>query len=514
MKNKGCVVLGFLLYLLSFLALSSHAGQGDALGLFMWKKRFNGNAHTEEAKMGSSKLSVSSGDRRFRLSEIVQPQKGLKEKDKIKTLPGQPGNVKFHQYGGYVTVNEKAGRALFYYFVEAKKNKDVLPLIIWFNGGPGCSSLGFGAMDEIGPFRVSSDAKTLYKNKFAWNNVANVLFIESPAGIGFSYTNTSSDFEVTGDQSTADDAYIFLMNWLERFPEYKNRKLYLTGESYAGHYVPQLALTILKHNKEGNQSIDLQGIAIGNPVLDDRDDEEISTPRFEYLLSHNLISDEIMESIRAKCDCSKYVSGRIEESCYKSLIQTVPATLNIVPDNIYGPFCKNNVTAKPKRHSIQFYDPCSEKYVLAYLNRPEVQSAIHANVTELNYPWKGCSDFLYKPEKWADSVHSVLPILKELLDNRIRVLVYSGDIDFIVPVTCTKTSLKRLNLKEKFPWYAWNSSSETGGLFVEYEEGLTFATVRGAGHMVPSYQPERALMLIKYFLDGVPLPALDPPEVE
>lgn len=57
-----------------------------------------------------------------------------KEKDLIKNLPGQPP-VSFKQYGGYVSVNEKAGRFLYYYFVEAIKPTNSTPLVIWFNGG-------------------------------------------------------------------------------------------------------------------------------------------------------------------------------------------------------------------------------------------------------------------------------------------------------------------------------------------------------------------------------------------
>jgi serine carboxypeptidase-like clade 2 len=64
----------------------------------------------------------------------VLPQQGLKERDRIKAWPGQPP-VKFSQYGGYVTVNKAAGRALYYYLAEAQQYKDTLPLLLWLNGG-------------------------------------------------------------------------------------------------------------------------------------------------------------------------------------------------------------------------------------------------------------------------------------------------------------------------------------------------------------------------------------------
>lgn len=91
--------------------------------------------------------------------------------------------------------------------------------------------------------------------------VANVLFLETPAGVGFSYSNTSSDYSNPGDNNTAEDSYTFLVNWFERFPQYKNRDFFITGESYAGHYVPQLAYTILSKNTS-KTIINLKGIAV------------------------------------------------------------------------------------------------------------------------------------------------------------------------------------------------------------------------------------------------------------
>ncbi|XP_022012353.1 retinoid-inducible serine carboxypeptidase-like isoform X2 [Helianthus annuus] len=63
--------------------------------------------------------------------------------------------------------------------------------------------------------------------------VANLLFLESPAGVGYSYTNTTSDLYTFGDARTAEDSYAFLVNWFERFPQYKHRDFYIARESYA-----------------------------------------------------------------------------------------------------------------------------------------------------------------------------------------------------------------------------------------------------------------------------------------
>ncbi|RYQ95916.1 hypothetical protein Ahy_B08g091302 [Arachis hypogaea] len=151
-------------------------------------------------------------------------------------LPGQPA-VDFEHYAGYVTVNETNGRALFYWFFEAITNPDDKPLVLWLNGDrPGCSSVGYGATQEIGPFLVDSDGQGLKFNNLSWNQEANILFLESPVGVGFSYSNTSSDYDQLGDQKTANDAYTFLHNWFLKFPSYRTRTFYIAGESYAGIY--------------------------------------------------------------------------------------------------------------------------------------------------------------------------------------------------------------------------------------------------------------------------------------
>ncbi|GKU91745.1 hypothetical protein SLEP1_g5571 [Rubroshorea leprosula] len=90
------------------------------------------------------------------------------ERDKISSLPGQPKNVQFNQFSGYVTVNKKAGRALFYWLIEspASRAAESRPLVLWLNGGPGCSSVAYGAAEEIGPFHIRPDGETLYLNPY------------------------------------------------------------------------------------------------------------------------------------------------------------------------------------------------------------------------------------------------------------------------------------------------------------------------------------------------------------
>ncbi|KAI5406889.1 hypothetical protein KIW84_053237, partial [Lathyrus oleraceus] len=428
---------------------------------------------------------------------VVPSQEGQRLADKIVTLPGQPYGVNFDHYSGYVTVDHDTEKELFYYFVESPTNSSTKPLILWLNGGPGCSSLGYGAFEELGPFRINSDGKTLYRNPYSWNEVANVLFLESPAGVGFSYSNTTSDYDKSGDKTTAKDAYVFLINWLERFPQYKTRDFYITGESYAGHYVPQLASTILNSNKIYNQTIiNLKGISIGNAWIDDATSLK---GLFDYLWTHALNSDQTHELIDKYCD---FTSENVSAICANATTKAIIEKGKIDFYNIYAPLCHDSSLKNGSSGYVSNdFDPCSDYYGIAYLNTPEVQKALHAKPTN----WTHCTRVLHT---WKDSPVTILPTIKYLIDSGIKLWIYSGDTDARVPVTSSRYSINTLKLPINSPWRPWYSGKEIGGYVVGYK-GLTFVTVRGAGHLVPSWQPERALTLISSFIYGI-LPPVSP----
>ncbi|XP_047336729.1 serine carboxypeptidase-like 40 [Impatiens glandulifera] len=470
---------------LCFTSLSHVNGssQGDALSKF-YKAKYKKNGSVVDTQ--DFKPILRKNEERM----IDHDHEWTKENDKITHLPGQPP-VKFDQYGGYIKVNPTFDTSLYYYFVEANHpSKESLPLLLWLNGGPGCSSIGYGAMEELGPFRVKSDGKTLFYNRFAWNQVANVLFLESPAGVGFSYTNNKSEYNNTGDKLTADESYNFLLNWLERFPEYKTRDFYISGESYAGHYVPQLAQTVLEHNKMANKTlINLKGIIIGNAVIDDEQDNK---GRVRFFKGYAEISNE-------ECDDPKTAPLCANPDYY--FTQDIGSLINIY--NVYASLCKSSYLTDvvPKPYKLGKFDPCSSNYVSNYLNLPHVQKALHTKITN----WTACSDTLFYD--WKDSPKTTIPILKVLMANGLRVWIYSGDVDGRVPPASSQYSIEAIKLPIKSLWRPWILDQEVGGYTQVYEGDLTYVTVRGAGHEVPSFKPARALTLISSFLANKPLPS-------
>ncbi|KAK6944321.1 Peptidase S10, serine carboxypeptidase [Dillenia turbinata] len=446
------------------------------------------------------------------------PQQKL---DRVGNLPGQNFNISFAHYSGYVTVNEESGRALFYWFFEATEDPSSKPLLLWLNGGrylkypfllfitwPGCSSIAYGEAEEIGPLHIKEDGKTLYLNPYSWNQVANILFLDSPVGVGFSYSNTSSDLLNNGDIRTAQDSLEFLLKWFERFPQYKGRDFFITGESYAGHYVPQLSQAIVRYNAAINgKAINLKGYMVGNALTDDYHDH---LGVFEFMWSAGMISDQTYNMLNDLCDYQSFI--HTSASCDKILEIANDELGNIDPYSIFTPPCTNNVTVPNKLlkrlhvgHVYQRYDPCTEKHSAVYFNLPEVQNALHVIKEKAPSIWSTCSDQVN--ENWKDSPRSVLDIYSELIKSGLRIWIFSGDTDAVIPVTSTRYSVDALKLHTISPWHAWYDDGQVGGWTQEYE-GLTFASVRGAGHEVPLHRPKQSLTLVKSFLAGKSLPTL------
>lgn len=164
--------------------------------------------------------------------------------DEIKQLPGLGDKIGFKHYSGYLEAdtNKPTNRFWHYWFVESESDPAKDPLVLWLNGGPGCSSL-LGLLTELGPFRIG-EGNSVKLNPFAWNRRANVIFMESPAGVGFSY---AVDGDVRADDdTTAVQNHLALKSFFRKFPQYKNNALYLSGESYAGVYLPTLAVLVDK----------------------------------------------------------------------------------------------------------------------------------------------------------------------------------------------------------------------------------------------------------------------------
>ncbi|KAK8695285.1 hypothetical protein V6N13_000451 [Hibiscus sabdariffa] len=373
--------------------------------------------------------------------------------------------------------NFPAGRALFYWFFEAAEDPDSKPLLLWLNGGPGCSSIAYGLAEEIGPFHIRPDGKTLYLNPYSWNLAANILFIDSPVGVDFSYSNTSSDLLNNGDKRT-------------------------------GHYVPQLSQTIVRYNKATKaKAINLKGYMVGNALTDDY---HHYFGLFQFFWSVGLISDETYKLSNILCDYKSLIHSPY--SCIEVLGIAVEEMGNIDTYSIYTPPCSANASQAKwllrRRLMVgqlgEKYDPCTAKHTEAYFNLPEVQKSLHVLPGAAPSKWETCSETVNR--YWKDSPRTVLDVYEELIHEGLRIWIFSGDTDAAIPITSTRYTIDALKLPTVSPWRAWYDDGQVGGRTQEFE-GLNFVSVRGAGHEVPKHRPKQALTLIKAFLAGTSMPA-------
>ncbi|KAM7484837.1 hypothetical protein LguiA_000846 [Lonicera macranthoides] len=461
---------------------------------------------------------------RPQLSRISHKALAQQEADRVNKLPGQP-SVSFRQYAGYVTVNESHGRALFYWFFEATEKPQKKPLLLWLNGGPGCSSIGFGQSEELGAFFPQKHIPKLKFNDHTWNKAANLLFVESPVGVGFSYSNTTSDLSELGDKITAHDSYIFLLNWFKRFPQFKSHDFYIAGESYAGHYVPQLSEIIFDKNKKasGEDYMKFKGFMIGNALMDDETDQ---TGMIDYAWDHAVISDRVYHDVKSQCNFSDEHQSK---DCDKALNEYFDVYEIIDMYSLYSPSCVSNFSHTRQLPMIKGSAPNAGS-VYADIGWEHLRRSILFSCgIRISYDmWFNCLYKLCRRDgtrsqqgmipahstiqsdnitKWNDAPASVLPIIKKLVAGGIRVWVFSGDNDGRIPVTATRYTLKKLGLKIIQDWSPWYTNKhQVGGWTIAYE-GLMFVTVRGAGHQVPTYKPREALQLIKHFLANETLPS-------
>jgi len=227
------------------------------------------------------------------------------QSERVTSIPGYPAFDNFEMYSGYAPIGETSKR-IHYMFLTSQNDPKNDPVVIWFNGGPGCSSM-LAFAQEHGPFLQSNTNQTFHENEHSWNKFSNMLYIEQPAGVGYSYcdfTNHPEDCSHS-DNSIAKDNLAAILAWYEKYPEFKEHDLFISGESYGGIYVPYTANAIYHHNKEmkmtGGFQPNLQGFMVGNGVTNWKYDTTVAYLKMGFW--HSLYDYKTYQQIQElKCD--------------------------------------------------------------------------------------------------------------------------------------------------------------------------------------------------------------------
>ncbi|CAM9570665.1 unnamed protein product [Scytosiphon promiscuus] len=441
----------------------------------------------------------------------------------------------FNMFSGYINVDQDNGRNIFYWFMEAQENAADAPVILWTNGGPGCSGM-LGLLTEHGPFQVRDGGKTLVDNDFSWNKLANMLYVEIPSGVGFSYSDTPSDYK-TGDDKTAADNYWLVQGFLDRFPQYRSNAFHISSESYGGHYMPQLAEEILTRNdkvkKDGSAPvINFSGFLVGNPYTDARSNQ---VAQFDAYWGDQLLPKPAYDKWRKRCVSEvdgSYVGRQWGDNghCDKLEEKLEGFVGNLNPYALDYPVCTGEgsetgtvTVAHAQRMTMRdhhlralsgieqelggshfaaaSYDPCAEDDTIPYLNRADVQQALRVREGTV---WEQCSTQVrYKS---TDMLRPMMPYYQRLLnDYDIPILVFSGDDDAVCATEGTQWWIYDLgfDVDESCAWKTWEQGGQVSGYQTRFRGvKLAFVTVHTAGHEVPAYQPARALKLLAKYLDG------------
>ncbi|KAK7256190.1 hypothetical protein RIF29_29628 [Crotalaria pallida] len=422
------------------------------------------------------------------------------ESSLIKQVPGFNGTIPSKHYAGYVTVDESHGRNLYYYFVESEGTPSKDPVVLWLNGGPGCSSLD-GFVYEHGPFNFEKPKKKgslprLQLNPYSWSKVSNIIYLDSPAGVGFSYSKTQSDYK-TGDFKTASDSHAFLLKWFELYPEFLSNPLFLSGESFAGVYVPTLAHEIVKGIDAGAKpKLNFKGYMIGNGVADVKFDGNAIVP-FAHGMA--LISDQIYEEVKKQCNGKYY--GPVSKKC-KSMLSKVDKAIDGL--NIYD-------TLEPCYHSpeAQVNTTFNNRLPLSFRNLGQTKKPLPVRKRMFGRAWplKAHATSGIVPSWPQLNANANVPctddeVATEWLNNEaVRKAIHtaeihvvgSGDHDLCVPYTGSEAWTRSMGYKIVDEWRPWFVNNQVAGYTQGYDKNLTFMTIKGAGHTVPEYKPQESL---------------------
>ncbi|EJU02625.1 carboxypeptidase C [Dacryopinax primogenitus] len=426
------------------------------------------------------------------------------------------------QYSGYLDISD--GKHLFFWFFESRSKPSEDPLVLWLNGGPGCSSIT-GLLFELGPCMVSDEGKNTTFNPYSWNKNANVIFLDQPVNVGFSYSDDGTG--VNTSPVAAEDVWTFLEMFVTRWKKYSEVPFHISGESYGGTYLPNLAHVIHSHNKEIAASpatfapkqlhaLNFKSILIGNGL---------TSPLIQFPAVAEYACDgpyPVLEKDGPECQAlySKIPTCvRLIESCYKynNRLTCVPASIYCW-SQMYGPF--QNLGLNP--YDVRRTCDREKDGSLCYKELTWIESFLNteANKIELGVDtergYQGCNNDVNRAFfSQGDSMHDTAALLPPLLEDGIRLLIYAGNADFmcnaignlewVVALDNPFASEFRNQTNEPYALPSGKIVGEVRSAGGKGAGNLAYVQIYEAGHMVPYDQPEAALDMFERWISDVPL---------
>ncbi|PVH96733.1 alpha/beta-hydrolase [Periconia macrospinosa] len=451
-------------------------------------------------------------------------------------LPDVPFDVG-ESYAGLLPISNSPNetRKLFFWFFPATAATNPDEIVIWLNGGPGCSSLS-GLLTENGPFTWEAGTLAPVKNPYTWTNLTNMVWLEQPVGVGYSQGTPN----ITNEVELATELRGFWKNFIDTFGM-KGFDMYITGESYAGVYIPYIADGFISTGD--TEYFNLKGVSINDPIIGDEVAQEqvVILPFAEYWQNLFYLNDTYLEQLRtaqAQCGYDTYFEKYLQ-------FPPPPGPFPVLPD----PYATNNITCdqfdnvyagaldvNPCFNIYHITETCPHPYsqlgiinqgdykppgAEVYFNRTDVQEALHAVV---GTNWEQCSSknvFGNGGDNGRD--RSPKPatngVLERVIEHTNNTIIGSGDLDMILCTNGTLLAIQNmtwngvqgLQKPPSIPAYVpfhpeYNGGALAGsgiqGVWVQ-ERGLTFYTGHLAGHELPGYTPGLAFRMLEILLGRI-----------
>lgn len=358
-----------------------------------------------------------------------------------------------------------------------------------------------GLFQENGPckFNAGSSSTTPVNNTLSFNNYANMIYIDQPVGVGFSYGTDS----VTSTESAAPYVWKLIQAFYSSFPEYESRDFGIFTESYGGHYGPEFAKYILDQNKaKAGENINIVALGINNGWFD----AKIQEPAYVSYLYNNsykqLITksqyDSYMSTYNSEClpaleNCASSGTNsacrNADNTCYGAIEGPLAAVADFDVYDIRAP--KD--------------DPEPPSNYLQYLQTSSVVKAIGAQSTYQECPNAPYNKFASTGDSKSILFYhrngslltrldprSFLDELSEVVSAGITTLIWAGDADWIcnwygvfdVANSITYSGQSAFKAKSLAPYKV---NGKEGGTF-KTQDNLSFLRVYGAGHEVMYYR--------------------------
>lgn len=412
------------------------------------------------------------------VSALQQPE------DEVVSLPGY-GAPKTKQFAGFSDATSDGKNKLFYYFIEADvgSGSAATPFLIWLNGGPGVSSMMGLFAENLGPQVITTNA-TLVDNAHHITKKYHLLAVDNPVGAGFSFSENKA--YVTSEEEMREQFVHALRGFFQKHPEYKNNPLWVTGESYGGKYVPNIAYEILKNATE----INLQGIVVGNGMYNETAQYQTVG---EMAFGAGVIDETLLKEVKvreAKCvDAINKKWERAGDYCENVTVRWLYEGPNAVAGNFfYYDFGIEDASE---------FDVISDS-IGKYLNRPDVKSALHAGSST----WTSADETgPVARALYSDFTRPSAPVVAALLEAGLEVFLYNGVRDgSLCNHIANLRSLLNLEWSGAAEFAAssnvpWPSTSNVLG-HIRGANTLRYATVMRTGHLVPTVVPDSFATLL------------------